>query len=164
MNFVSAKKKQYSCLLPNFRFLFHAFTFAKIGNLRSLIPNTVNILALTATATTETYYVVTQRLAMSDISLIALPPNRDNISYEILHKINDVDQLITSLGSELLAKRILFPKTVIYVRSYSDCSGVYMRLKRYMGTAFTEPEGSPNITGFRLIDMFTRVLTNEKKR
>ena len=38
-----------------------------------------------------------------------------------------------------------------------------MQLKRYMGTAFTEPEGSPNITGFRLIDMFTRVLTNEKK-
>ena len=138
-------------------------TFAKIRNLRSLIPKEVNILALTATATTETYYVVTQRLAMSDTSLVALPPNRDNITYEILPKINDVDQLITSLGSELVTKRVLFPKTVIYVRSYSDCSGIYMRLKKYMGSAFTEPEGSPNITGFRLIDMFSRVLTNKKK-
>ena len=138
-------------------------TFAKIGNLRSLIPKEVNILALTATATTETYYVVTQRLAMSDTSLVALAPNRDNITYEILPKVNDVDQLITSLGTELVTKRVLFPRTVVYVRSYSDCSGIYMQLKRYMGSAFTEPEGSPNVTGFRLIDMFSRVMTNEKK-
>lgn len=122
-------------------------TFAKIGNLHSLIPKEVNILALTATATTETYHVVTQRLAMNDASLVALPPNRDNIVYEIHPKI-DVDHLTTFLGNELLVKRLLFPKTVIYVRSYSDCSGIYMRLKRIMGSAFTEPVGSPNLTGF----------------
>ena len=32
-----------------------------------------------------------------------------------------------------------------------------------MGNAFTEPPGYPNLSGFRLIEMFTAVLTTEKK-
>ena len=136
--------------------------FSKIGTLRSLIPKKVNVLALTATATTETFYTVTKRLSMDNTSLVALPPNRDNITYEVHSKI-EVDELASSLGHSLLDRRTLFPKTVIYVRSYSDCSGIYMHLKRVMGSAFTEPEGSPNLAGFRLVDMFSRVLTNDKK-
>lgn len=37
--------------------------FAQIGTLRSLIPISVKVMALTATATTETFHVVTKRLA-----------------------------------------------------------------------------------------------------
>ena len=36
-------------------------------------------MALTATATTETYHIVTQRLSMKDAVLVAVPPFRDNI-------------------------------------------------------------------------------------
>ena len=86
--------------------------FSKIGSLRSLIPNRVNVLALTATATTETFHIITQRLAMDDASMVALPPNRDNITYEVHPKI-DADQLASSLGSSLLADRTAFPKTII---------------------------------------------------
>ena len=136
--------------------------FSKIGTLRSLVPKKVNMLALTATATTETFYTITKRLGMDNTSLVALPPNRDNITYEVHPKL-EVDELASSLGHSLLASRTAFPKTVIYVRSYSDCSSVYMHLKRVMGSGFTDPEGSPNLAGFRLVDMFSRVLTNEKK-
>ena len=136
--------------------------FSRIGNLRSLIPQKVNVMALTATATTETYHVVTKRLAMTNTVLFALPPYRDNITYEVRPKI-DIDQLTTSLCAELNAKRIEFPKTVIYVRKYSDCSNIYMLLKKKRGSNFTEPAGSPNLTGFRLIDMFSRVLTMDIK-
>lgn len=38
-----------------------------------------------------------------------------------------------------------------------------MQLKQKLGTAITEPEGYPNIVGYRLIDMFIRVLTVPKK-
>ena len=34
--------------------------FSKIGSLRTLIPQKVHVMALTATATTETYHVVTK--------------------------------------------------------------------------------------------------------
>ena len=36
-------------------------------------------------------------------------------------------------------------------------------LKSKLGDDFTEPPGCLNITGHRLVDMFTRVLTSEKK-
>ena len=137
-------------------------TFARIGDLRSLIPSTVNIMALTATATSETLCVVRCRLSMDKPTLIALPPCRDNIKYQVHSKI-DVDDFTTSLCKEFASKRTSFPKTVIYVRLYSDCTSVYMLLKHKMGIAFTEPPGYPNLSGFRLVDMFTAVLTTEKK-
>ena len=136
--------------------------FSKIGSLRSLIPQKVHVMALTATAMTETYHVVTKRLSMHNTVLMALPPYRDNIMYEVRPKI-DLDQLTTSLCDEINMKRIAFPKTVIYVRSYSDCSNIYLLLKKKLGPNFTEPPGYPNMTGFRLIDMFSRVLTQGKK-
>ena len=50
-------------------------TFAEIGNLRSIIPSNV---ALTATATSETYHVVVHQLALVDPVLVALPPHQHN--------------------------------------------------------------------------------------
>ena len=57
--------------------------FSEIGNLRSIVPNSVNILALTATATRETYYTVSERLSMDNPALVSMPPNRDNICYNV---------------------------------------------------------------------------------
>ena len=136
--------------------------YSEIGNLRSLIPNSVHILAVTATATTETFHVVSKRLSMDHPYLVALPPIRDNIPYTILAKV-DIDELTTSLCEEFAEKRGAFPKTVIYVRTYSDCSGIYMLMKAKLGSRFTEPPDYPHVSKFRVIDMFTRVLTTDKK-
>ena len=62
-------------------------SFCKIGELRSLIPTSVNILALTATATLVTYHIICERLSMSNPCLIALPPSRDNIRYQVKPKL-----------------------------------------------------------------------------
>ena len=56
-------------------------TFALIGELRSLIPTGVNVIALTATATSETLSIVTQKLSLVKPTLVALPPYRENIAY-----------------------------------------------------------------------------------
>ena len=136
--------------------------FAHIGELRSLIPSRINILALTATATSRTLNIVTQRLSMVHPTLVALPPYRDNISYTV-HQKTDLDIFTTSLCHELSCRRLAFPKTIIYVRTYTDCIDIYLQMKTKMGHAFTEPPTYPNAVGFRLVDMFTRVLTSEKK-
>ena len=49
--------------------------FARIGDLRSLIPKSVNVLALTATATTETLSVVMERLLVHNFLVVAIPPS-----------------------------------------------------------------------------------------
>ena len=54
-------------------------TFSEIGNIWSLIPSGVNVMALTATATSETYDCALIQLAMTDTVLVALPPDRSNI-------------------------------------------------------------------------------------
>ena len=45
-------------------------TFSEIGNIRSLIPSGVNVMALTATTTSETYHCALIQLAMTDTVLI----------------------------------------------------------------------------------------------
>ena len=50
-------------------------TFASTVELQSIIPVSVKVLALTATATTETFFTVTRRLSMDNPNLVTLPPN-----------------------------------------------------------------------------------------
>ena len=135
--------------------------FAEIGDLRSLLPTTVNVMALTATATSETLDVVTRKLSLDNLTLITLAPNQDNISYEVRGSC-DIEEFAAGLCSEFFAEE-KFPKTVIYVRTYNDCSSIYMQLKKKLGSHFTNPPGYPNLSQFRQIDMFTRVLTVDKK-
>lgn len=62
--------------------------FAHLGELWSLFPGTVHILALIATATSETFInrIVIQKLSIVNPTLIALPPCRDNITYKCTKK------------------------------------------------------------------------------
>lgn len=137
-------------------------TFSQIGDLRSIIPSGVNILALTATATAETFHTVSHQLSMVKPVLVGLPPHRQNIVFNINPKIH-LEDFTASLCEEFKAKQATFPKTVIYVRTYTDCSNIYMLLKQTLGKFFTDPPGYPNHRDYRLIDMFTAVLTREKK-
>ncbi len=70
--------------------------FAEIGALRSLIPPTVKIMALTATCTLETLKVVEERLCMHNTctNIIALSPHRPNIYLCDIH--NSVQLLLMS--------------------------------------------------------------------
>ncbi len=136
--------------------------FSEIGDLRSLIQDNVGVHALTATSTTETFYIVTRRLCMDNPTLIASPPFRDNISYEVHPKI-DVESFGEKIAEEIREKQRLYPKTVIYVRTYTDCSSLYMVIKCSLRSYITDPPGCPNVKSHRLVDMFTRVLTVGKK-
>lgn len=77
--------------------------FSRIGDIHSLIPNKVKVLALTATATAETFHTVIQRLSMSEPILVAVLPNRINILYRIYPKVS-IDQFSASLCTELAEK------------------------------------------------------------
>ena len=55
--------------------------FSRLGEMRSLIPSSVNIMALTATATKEIYAIVSSRLSMRHPVSITFPPERANIKY-----------------------------------------------------------------------------------
>ena len=136
--------------------------FSHIGDIRSLVPSHVNLMALTATATSDTLYSVVQRLSLKQPVIIAMSPYRNNISYKLADKAT-IDELTTELCEELKSKGPTFPKTVVFVRSYKDCSYIYVMLKWKLGKYLTDPPGYPNLSSFRLVNMYTRVLTTDKK-
>ena len=136
--------------------------FSKIGSLRSLIPSNTNVMALTATCTTELFDVVTQRLAMESPTLVAMSPSRDNIAYCMRPK-TDLEEFAECLSCELKEKHTIFPKTVVFVRHYKDCSDLYLTIRKKMGPAFTDPPHYPDHSNYRIVDMYTRASTVKKR-
>ena len=86
--------------------------FAEIGDIRSLLPKCVKILALTATLTRETLKCVTSRLSLEDPVIIGLPPDRSNYTVK---PIVPILELCNQLNYELLLQRSGTPKTVLFV-------------------------------------------------
>ena len=136
--------------------------FAKIGNIRSLLPTSVNILALTATATKETYKIVCDRLSMPQPVLIAVSPYKSNIIYTVLPEIT-VEELSKHISDGIINERHSYPKTIIFARDYGTCAEIFFAIRSKLGNNITDPPGYNIQTQFLVIDMFTRVCTEAKK-
>ena len=129
--------------------------FADLGSIRSLLPSTVNIMALTATATKATVSIVVSRLAMQDPAIIGLAPDRPNIKL-VVDRCPDLYNLCKFLAKELKEKRIAATKTVVFCRSLKTCAKMCLILKKLLGECVTEPPGIPDsFLQFRLMDVFT---------
>ncbi|XP_065917561.1 ATP-dependent DNA helicase Q1-like [Dysidea avara] len=139
--------------------------FSKIGELRSLIPTSVNIMALTATATSEVLKVVTERLSLDNPLIIGLSPSQSHIFYNA-EKLPDIANYCRDLelSAKLKIKRLSFPTMLIFCRSYADCGTMYHILEVLMGPHFTEPYGSPaKFHCFRLVDIFELIRHCQRK-
>lgn len=64
------------CRGEDFRKEFH-----KIGEVRSILPQWVNVMALTATAARPTQKAIYQRLGMVSPRVVSEPPHKPNIKY-----------------------------------------------------------------------------------
>ena len=129
--------------------------FSRLSEVRSIIPNSVKLMALTATATTNTRRSVCRILGMVQPSIVALSPNRVNIHYSVHKKEATIEKTFSELVNELREKRLQTPRTVIFCRSYEDVGYIYSFITRSLGAKCVEPIGAPNIACFRLVDMFT---------
>ena len=133
--------------------------FARIGDLCSLIFKNVNVLALTATATTQSLSLVIERLSMHNVSVVAVPPSRDNIMYKVMSKANsNINTFTDEIVEEISSTGLNYPKTIVYARTYKDCINLYQLLKSKMGYNFTDPIEYPNFSGYRLIEIYIRLL------
>ena len=136
--------------------------FAKIGNIRSLLPTGVNVLALTATATKETYKIVCERLSTPEPALIAVSPCKSNIFYIVLPEI-PVEELSKQICAGTIKERCCYPKTIVFTRDYGMCAQIFFAIRSKLGSDITDPPVCPLQTKFLVVDMFTRVCTEIKK-
>ena len=80
--------------------------FSQIGDLRSILPEGVHMLALTATATTAVFKAVKKRLALVDPLVIGISPDRANIKYSVEPKgrIKTLRTLLTTCCERIFPK------------------------------------------------------------
>ena len=84
--------------------------------------------------------------------------------YKVIHPKVSVQEFSDLLCTELAEKRTGFPKTIVYIRKFRDYETIYGHLKKTLGASITEPPAYPyHISKFRLVDMFTSVLSVDKK-
>ena len=86
--------------------------YGAVGEIRSLLPQGLPMLTLTATASAGTRKEVIESVR------IVVSPNRDNIKLYLEKVKNDISDNFMWLVNELEQKQLDCPKVLIYVRDY----------------------------------------------
>ena len=125
----------------------------KVGEVRSLVCESINVMALTATATCAVHHDVECVLGMKKPTIVVISPSKANIYYCVRKSDSMVDTFVPML-EQLRILRCDFPRTLIYCRKFSDCGDLYLHFKDFLGNGFTEPEDAPDLPQFRLVEMY----------
>ena len=146
-----------SCQLINYyhycRGQYFRREFSNLGQVRSLIPPTVNIMALTATATTQTQNKIVAILGMLSPEVVSISPEKSNITYWVRQK-SSVEEVFTSLAEKLKRERASIPRLIIFCKKCEECALLYHFFLSKLQEEFTEPVGAPNLSRYRLVDMY----------
>ena len=125
---------------------------SRIGEVRSLLPAHVNLLALTATATRSLRMDVPRLLGMRN-ELVSVSPCKANIMYAVAKFVSVQDSFRRTV-ERLRRERSEFPRMIIYCRRFEDCANLYLYFKNELQGDFTEPPNLPDLPQFRLVDMY----------
>ena len=141
----------YLCRGDTFR-----VAFSHLGDIRSVLPEHVHVMALTATATKDTRLAVSRILGMVQPNLILQVPDRPNIKYVVHRTLTEsLEDIFMPLAKEIQQKRVHMDRVIIYCTTYDNCSSMYLFLRARLRKEMTEPIGSRDLAQFRLVDMFT---------
>ncbi len=131
-------------------------TLRRIGEVRSILPEGVHVMALTATASKTLRYSVSKTIGLQNPYVIVRCPCKANIVYSV-GTFSDVSDTFQPMVQRLKEQRTKMPRVIIYCRRFEVCSDVYVLFRDHLGINFTEPPDSPDTPGFRLVDMYTSV-------
>ena len=136
--------------------------FCSIGEVRSLIHENVQFMALTATATSSSRAEICSILGMKQPKIVSSSPNRPNIKYSVCNG-GEMEDSFSTLIEDIQRNRTSTDKTIIFCRTYESCGMLYMLLKNSLGRNFTEPVGAPDNSRYRLGDMYTACTRKDVK-
>ncbi|XP_071949811.1 ATP-dependent DNA helicase RecQ-like [Antedon mediterranea] len=113
--------------------------YARIGELRSILPMSVPMIALTATASKKTRATIINDLHMKVPVLVDLGVNKPNIRYTVIKTkqgFRDVDALFSifvPIIEELKIKKIEASRTIVFCRRRSHCRDLYEMFMTALG-------------------------------
>lgn len=68
----------------------------------------------------------------------------------------EIEDFIQMLAVPLSEVGIAMPCVIIFCKRYDECSTMYRLFRSYLGEQFVVPRGAPDVTKYRLVDMYTR--------
>ena len=126
-----------------------------VGELRSLVTPSVRVLAMTATISRPSREYIQTLLGMHSPKVFTMSPCKDNIKYSLC-SCDSLEEAFSPLLKELKELRTALPRTVVFCRTMNHCSAVYFFFKDGMKHGFLEPVDAPDLSRYRLVDMFHR--------
>ena len=88
--------------------------FYNLGEVRSLIPNGVRILALTASATLSTRQKICKILGTTSPAVVVESPNKPNITYAVHHNPGTLEETFAPLVEEIRTFRHRTDRTIVF--------------------------------------------------
>ena len=131
----------------------------RIGEIRSILPESVIIMALTATATTEARNTVIRILGLLNPKVISICPCKENIMLAVSSFLTieeSFSPILVRLENEDASYVNLLP-------TQEQCADLYLYFRDSLGSDFTEPPGSPDKSKYHLVEMFTACTDQEVK-
>ena len=119
----------------------------------NLLHSSVNIMALTATASKKLRRDVSKIIGMRNELVVATLPSKTNITYTIVC-FSVIEETFEPIVKKLYKEGPECPIIIVYCRTCDDCSTLYLYFKDFLGTKFRYPLGSPDLPGFCLTDMY----------
>ena len=87
--------------------------FVTVGEVRSLLPDGLNVMALTATATKSLRYSISHTIGMLNPFVVAVAPCKQNRMYSVRVFDSLVDTFTPALDT-LKTERATMPRIIIY--------------------------------------------------
>ena len=84
---------------------------------------------------------------------------RKTLSTHAVTKTATIPSAFSQYVQDLRVERETYPRLLIFCRTISDCANIYEFFHQRLGLECTHPIGAPDISHFRLVDMYTSVTT-----
>ena len=125
--------------------------FLRVGELRSLALPNVKVMALTATISQSSRLFVQRLLGMHNPNVFTISPCK--AVYSVV-RIDSLYDAFSPLLKHLKEQRLSTHRSIIFCRTMDDCANLYFFFKRKLGQSFVEPTDAPDMSRYRLVDMF----------
>ena len=79
------------------------------------------------------------------------------LSYWVKEAPKNMEKVFGSLVVKLCQQRVKMARVLIYCRRCEECASIYYFFRSQLQHEVTEPLSAPNLSCFRLVDMFTSI-------
>ena len=88
--------------------------------------------------------------------IIAISPCKKNIMYRV-SRFSSIQETFKPVLECIKKLRLSMPRIIIYCRRYEDCHHLYVFFQNGLGDKFLEPQDAPDRSGFRLVEMYSKL-------